>query len=110
MLSCPVRSDFVTPMDCSPSDSSVHGIFQVRLLEWVVIFYFKREYTFFQLQRAPSFKKNFYWVFMPIHYFIFLNKYSLLICCMQTFFLLKLNFLKLNICYPNGFICYAKQS
>ena len=23
------------PMDCSPPDSSVHGIFQVRILEWV---------------------------------------------------------------------------
>ena len=25
------------PMDCSPSGSSVHGIFQARLLEWVAI-------------------------------------------------------------------------
>ena len=23
------------PQDCSPSDSSVHGIFQARILEWV---------------------------------------------------------------------------
>ena len=28
---------FVTPMDCSPLDSSVHGIFQARVLEWVAI-------------------------------------------------------------------------
>ena len=28
---------FVTPMDCSPPGSSVHGIFQVRILEWVAI-------------------------------------------------------------------------
>ena len=27
------------PMDCSPSDSSVHGIFQERILEWVAISY-----------------------------------------------------------------------
>ena len=27
------------PMDCSPPGSSVHGIFQVRILEWVAIFY-----------------------------------------------------------------------
>ena len=26
-------------MDCSPSGSSVHGIFQVRILEWVAISY-----------------------------------------------------------------------
>ena len=25
------------PMDCSPSDSSVHGIVQVRMLEWVAM-------------------------------------------------------------------------
>ena len=25
------------PMDCSPPDSSVHGIFQARILEWVAI-------------------------------------------------------------------------
>ena len=29
--SCPTLSD---PMDCSPPGSSVHGIFQARVLEW----------------------------------------------------------------------------
>ena len=29
--SCPTLSD---PMDCSPSGSSIHGIFQARVLEW----------------------------------------------------------------------------
>ena len=28
-------------MDCSPPGSSVHGIFQARILEWVAIFSFK---------------------------------------------------------------------
>ena len=28
---------FCNPMDCSPSDSSVHGILQARILEWVII-------------------------------------------------------------------------
>ena len=28
---CPTPRD---PMDCSPPDSSVHGIFQARVLEW----------------------------------------------------------------------------
>ena len=32
--SCPTLSD---PMDCSPPGFSVHGIFQARVLEWVVI-------------------------------------------------------------------------
>ena len=32
--SCPTLCD---PMDCSPTCSSVHGIFQARILEWVAI-------------------------------------------------------------------------
>ena len=32
--SCPTLSD---PMDCSPPASSVFGIFQARVLEWVAI-------------------------------------------------------------------------
>ena len=32
--SCPTVSD---PMDCSPPGSSVHGIFQARVLEWGAI-------------------------------------------------------------------------
>ena len=31
---CPTQGD---PMDCSPPGSSVHGIFQARVLEWVAI-------------------------------------------------------------------------
>ena len=33
--SCPTPSD---PMDCSPPGSSIHGIFQARVLEWVAKF------------------------------------------------------------------------
>ena len=32
--SCPTLSD---PMDCSPPGSSIRGIFQARVLEWVAI-------------------------------------------------------------------------
>ena len=32
--SCPTLSD---PMDCNPPGSSVHGIFQARVLEWDAI-------------------------------------------------------------------------
>ena len=34
LQSCPTPSD---PMDCSPPGSSVRGIFQARVLEWVAI-------------------------------------------------------------------------
>ena len=42
--SCPTLSD---PMDCSPPGSSVHGIFQARVLDWVVI-PFSRETLFWR--------------------------------------------------------------
>ena len=32
--SCPILCD---PVDCSPPNSSVHGILQARLLEWVAM-------------------------------------------------------------------------
>ena len=32
-------STLCDPMDCSPLGSSVHGIFQARILEWVAICY-----------------------------------------------------------------------
>ena len=35
---CPILCD---PMDCSPLGSTVHGIFQARILEWVAISYSK---------------------------------------------------------------------
>ena len=37
--SCPTLCDL---MDCSLPDSSVHGIFQARVLEWVAIAYDSR--------------------------------------------------------------------
>ena len=36
-FSCSVVSDFCDPTDCSLPGSSVHGIFQARILEWVPI-------------------------------------------------------------------------
>ena len=36
--SCPTLSN---PMECSPPDSSVHGIFQARVLEWGAIAFSK---------------------------------------------------------------------
>ena len=35
--SCSVVSDFSDPMDCSLLGSSIHGIFQARVLEWGAI-------------------------------------------------------------------------
>ena len=49
--SCPTLSD---PMDCSPRGSSIHGIFQARVLEWDAI---KRLINFFLV--AITSKKSF---------------------------------------------------
>ena len=35
-----VMSDFCSPLDCSPPSSSVHGIFQAKILDWVAIYFF----------------------------------------------------------------------
>ena len=43
--SCPTLCD---PMDCSLSGSSVHGIFQARVLEWIA----------FSFSRGPSRPRN----------------------------------------------------
>ena len=37
VLVAPLCLTFCDPMDCSPQGSSVHGIFQARILEWVAI-------------------------------------------------------------------------
>ena len=47
--SCPTLCD---PMDCSLSGSSVHGIFQTRVLEWIAI----------SFSRGPSRPRNRTWV------------------------------------------------
>ena len=43
---CPTLSD---PMDCSPPGSSVHGIFQARVLDWGAIAFSKGNAGFIEL-------------------------------------------------------------
>ena len=40
-MNCCHPYDFWEPMDCSPPDSSVHGILQTRTLEWIIIPFFR---------------------------------------------------------------------
>ena len=35
MLSCSVVSNSLPPLDCSTPDSTVHGISEAKILEWV---------------------------------------------------------------------------
>ena len=50
--SCSVVSDWCNPMDCSLSGSSVRGIFQARVLEWIAI----------SFSRGSSQPRNWTWV------------------------------------------------
>ena len=43
------------PTDCSPPGSSVYGIFQARILEWVVISFFILEYSWVTLLCGGNF-------------------------------------------------------
>ena len=38
-LAAKLRLTLCNPVDCSPPGSSVHGILQARILEWVAIFF-----------------------------------------------------------------------
>ena len=49
--SCLTLSD---PMDCSPPGSSVHGIFQARVLEWGAIAFSARVYYLKQISYLQS--------------------------------------------------------
>ena len=42
VVSCSVVSDPCNPIDCSPPGSSVHGIFQARIVEWVAFPFSRR--------------------------------------------------------------------
>ena len=46
---------FCSPVACSLPDSSVHGIFQARILEWVAISFFKRQRECDNLKKALLF-------------------------------------------------------
>ena len=56
--SCPTLSD---PMDCSLAGSSVHGIFQARVLEWVAIALSKETIVEIIKPKADSLQKLIKW-------------------------------------------------
>ena len=50
--SCSVMSDSSDPMDCSLPGSSIHGIFQARVLEWGAIA-FSKYFGYLRLKAIP---------------------------------------------------------
>ena len=71
--SCPTLCD---PMDCSPPGSSVHGIFQARILEWVATSFSRgsswpRDETHVSVSSVSCIGKwifFFFFFFLPLHY------------------------------------------
>ena len=60
--SCPALCD---PMDCSPPGSSVHEVFQARILEWVAVSFSKEKVIFMsdtakQGSNTPTQEAGFY--------------------------------------------------
>ena len=52
-------------MDCSLPDSSIHGIFQARVLEWVAIVFSIITYCYLaKKKKDPIFKANFIYIFI----------------------------------------------
>ena len=80
---CSVMLTPCDPLDCSPPGSSVHGIFQARILEWIAIFLLQRIFLIqgsnlhllyflhwqaYSLPAEPSGKPQYFWC-------VYLNKY-----------------------------------
>ena len=98
--SCPTLSD---SMNCSLPGSSVHGIFQARVLEWgAIAFSMKRCYIycfcFFTFQNFPSISASFVEPIIPLKLLIpGLPTISLLIYPNRIFFNLQITKLFLRI-------------
>ena len=56
--SCPTLSD---PMDCSPPGSSIHGIFQARVLEWGAIAFSDKPFPRVFPEFSPSHHGSWSW-------------------------------------------------
>ena len=63
---------FCNAMDCSPPSSSVHGIFQARILEWVAIS-FSRGSSWLRDWTQVSWKILYHW---PISEYIYIYIYT----------------------------------
>ena len=81
--SCPILSD---PMDCSLPDSSIHGIFQARVLEWgaiafsvVQLYYIYRQFiwTRWHYTRLTFTLRFLMWLYLYISELKYKSKHNL---------------------------------
>ena len=90
-----VVSDSCDPTDCSPPGSSVHGISQVRILEWVAI----------SFSRGSSRPRDWTWVSCPVGGFSTIwatREVTLVLFCIQLPSLLRLMVRSLGNSYKAG--------
>ena len=97
--SCPTLFD---PLDCSPPGSSVHGILQARILEWVAIFTSPGDFSDLGIEpRSPTLQLNslpsespgkplIYWFLSQIFFMAFPKSRTVDIACCYRFFLYQL--------------------
>ena len=69
--SCPTLSD---PMDCSPPGSSIHGIFQARVLEWGAIAFSVNPWQIRKI--IASVKVNYIFILFSYGFYTHLNQLS----------------------------------
>ena len=56
------------PMDCSPPGSSIRGIFQARVLEWVDIAFLEiKAYVFLKIYLSKIFHKTISFNYVPVN-------------------------------------------
>ena len=58
------------PMDCSSSGSSVHGIFQARILQWVAISFSRITSQPMVRTQVSYFSCTGRWIFLPLHHLV----------------------------------------
>ena len=97
--SCPTLCD---PMDCSLPGSSVHGIFQARILEWVAI-------SFSNFNKAVFIFVIYYVQFLYPAFKIYCYITSIFPCCYTDFVIVAL-MTALPECYLNVFLCCVASS
>ena len=71
------------PMDCSPPGSSVHGIFQARVLEWVAIAFSLSSYRNCERQRRDLPSSITAYFYQPVQFLCCLWAVAFLVCDLQ---------------------------
>ena len=73
---CCIPETLCDPMDCSPPGSSVHGIFQARMLEWVAISYSRGSSSFRDLTRVSYIASKFFTAEPEKHTYLKLTQFK----------------------------------